>query len=55
MTLTYHAIGLYGLPAFVAASLLLRILPRDSDAHRLLARASVAGLLLIAAIVIASY
>lgn len=53
--LTYHALGFYGLPAFVAAGILLRVLPPGSDAHRLIARAALAALVLIAAIVIASY
>ncbi|MFD7319356.1 hypothetical protein [Streptomyces sp. NPDC059883] len=50
--ITYHALGYYGLPALLAAALLLRVLPRDSHARRLLARAA---LLLVAALVGLSY
>lgn len=53
--LTYHALGLWGLPALIAAGLLLRVLTPGSDAHRLLARAALAFFLITAAIVIASY
>jgi hypothetical protein len=55
MTLTYHALGYYGLPALIAAGLLLRVLPRDSRAHQLVARAALFALLLTAAIVGLSY
>ncbi|MFE3495283.1 hypothetical protein ACFXOS_19790 [Streptomyces sp. NPDC059175] len=53
--ITYHALGYWGLPALLAAAVLLKALPRDSRAHQLLARAALLGLLLIAAIVGLSY
>ncbi|MFD5425227.1 hypothetical protein [Streptomyces sp. NPDC127084] len=53
--ITYHALGYWGLPAFLGIALLLKVLPRDSRAHQLLARIALAGLLLIAAIVGLSY
>lgn len=53
--ITYHALGYYALPALLAAALLLRVLPRDSHARRLLARAALATLLLVAALVGLSY
>ncbi|MDH2392335.1 hypothetical protein QCN29_26870 [Streptomyces sp. HNM0663] len=55
MSLTYHALGYWGLPALIAAALLLRILPRDSHAHRLISRAALLSLLIVAAIVGLSY
>lgn len=53
--ITYHALGYYGLPALIAAGLLLKVLPRDSGAHRLVARTTLLGLLLVAALVGLSY
>jgi hypothetical protein len=53
--LTYHGLGYYGLPALLAAGVLLRVLPRGSEAHRTVARAALFALLLIVAIVVASY
>ncbi|MET9479860.1 hypothetical protein [Streptomyces sp. NPDC006638] len=53
--ITYHEIGAYGLPALLAAALLLRVLPRGSAAHRTVTRAALLALLLIAAAVGLSY
>lgn len=53
--ITYHALGFYGLFTALAAGLLLRILPRDSAAHRLTARATLVALVLVAALVGLSY
>ncbi|MDQ0795592.1 hypothetical protein [Streptomyces sp. B1I3] len=53
--ITYHGLGFYGLFAALGGAALLRLLPRESRAHRLLSRALLAALLLTAAIVGLSY
>jgi hypothetical protein len=53
--ITYHALGYYGMPALIAAGLLLKVLPRDSRAHQIVARAALLALLAAAAIVGLSY
>ncbi|MFD8882368.1 hypothetical protein ACFV0H_07570 [Streptomyces erythrochromogenes] len=53
--ITYHALGYWGLLTIPTALVLLRLLPAGSRAHKLLARAVLAALALIAAIVALSY
>ncbi|MGW0786484.1 hypothetical protein [Streptomyces sp. NPDC002913] len=53
--ITYHSLGYYGLFAGLGAVVLMTLLPNGSRAHRLLSRALLAALLLVAAIVGLSY
>lgn len=53
--ITYHGLGYWGLLTIPAALTLLRLLPTGSHAHRLLARAVLGALALIAAIIALSY
>ena len=53
--ITYHSLGYYGLLVGLGALALLRLLPRGSRAHRLVARTALAALLLVAALVGLSY
>ncbi|MFI6105823.1 hypothetical protein [Streptomyces sp. NPDC051310] len=53
--ITYHALGYYGLIAIPSALLATRLLPAGSTARRLLTRAALGALLLIAAITALSY
>ncbi|MFI6861770.1 hypothetical protein ACIBKZ_18040 [Streptomyces sp. NPDC050421] len=53
--MTYHGLGYYGLLGVLGAAVLLTLLPNGSRAHRLLSRAVLAALLLVAAIVGLSY
>lgn len=53
--ITYHGLGYWGLLTIPAALALLRLLPTGSRAHKLLARAVLGALALIAVIVALSY
>lgn len=53
--ITYHGIGYWAFLALPGALLLLRILPAGSSARRLLSKALLGALALIAAIVALSY
>ncbi|MGW0938858.1 hypothetical protein [Streptomyces sp. NPDC002666] len=53
--MTYHDLGYYGLFGILGAAVLLTLLPDGCRAHRLLARALLAVLLVTAAIVGFSY
>jgi hypothetical protein len=53
--ITYHALGFYGLLGTLGAVVLMYLLPNGSRAHRLLFRAVLAALLLVAALVGLSY
>lgn len=53
--ITYHGLGYWGLLTIPAALALLRILPTGSAIRRLVARAVLGALALIAAIVALSY
>lgn len=53
--MTYHGLGYYGLLSILGAIVLLTLLPDGCRAHRLLSRAVLAALLLVAAIVGLSY
>ncbi|MGW1278033.1 hypothetical protein ACWD4V_13915 [Streptomyces tsukubensis] len=46
--ITYHAIGYYGLPALIAACVLLRTLTPGTPAHQFVARTTLTGLGLVA-------
>ncbi|MFE9853604.1 hypothetical protein ACFYPN_33135 [Streptomyces sp. NPDC005576] len=53
--ITYHGLGYYGLLIGLGGAALLRLLPRESRAHRLVSRALLAALLVTAALVGFSY
>lgn len=53
--ITFHGLGFWGLFTGLSGLALLRLLPRDSAAHRILRRALLAAAAIVAAIVALSY